>query len=568
MKKEILCMEIITHHILSMYVFLNLKQAGDNMSPFFRKRTKKKKQESIPTIPDSEMIKSNQDKFISANLEENMSKINAIFQNDMDFSNRRFKLFGTIPASLICLKSLVSNEIIDRDIIKPLQELSLPKGSDNVGTDFILEQVLYYSDTKIIENYSKLLQSLTLGKTIVFIEGISKALEFDAVQIDKRSIEQPETERVVIGPRDGFIEQIITNIGLIRYRLPVPEFRIEQTEVGTRSHTKVAICYLDDIANPTLVQEVKNRIDAVEIDSILDAGYLEQFIQDNPWSPFPQVLNTERPDKTIANILEGRVAILVDGSPFALIVPATFHQFYQTNEDYNVRWLISSFIRIIRFIALVFSLTFSSFYVTALSFHPELIPASFVVAASSGRQGVPFPVFVEVLIMEIAMEILREASVRMPQQIGGALSIVGVLVVGQAAVQAGFVSPITVFIIALSTIGSFATPSYNAANAFRMLRFFLVILAGIFGLLGLAIGIIIVLNHMVSLRSYGVPYMAPIAPVNLKALKDAIIRAPLDWLKERPKTLNPQNTKRVGKRVKEKAENNFVEEGRGGEDET
>lgn len=266
--------------------------------------------------------------------------------------------------------------------------------------------------------------------------------------------------------------------------------------------------------------------------------------------------------------MEGRVAILVDGSPFALIVPATFHQFYQTNEDYNVRWLISSFIRIIRFIALVFSLTFSSFYVTALSFHPELIPASFVVAASSGRQGVPFPVFVEVLIMEIAMEILREASVRMPQQIGGALSIVGVLVVGQAAVQAGFVSPITVFIIALSTIGSFATPSYNAANAFRMLRFFLVILAGIFGLLGLAIGIIIVLNHMVSLRSYGVPYMAPIAPVNLKALKDAIIRAPLDWLKERPKTLNPQNTKRVGKRVKEKAENNFVEEGRGGEDET
>lgn len=538
------------------------------MSPFFKKRAKKKKQENIPTIPDSEIIKSNQDKLISVNLEENMSKINAIFQNDMDFSNRRFKLFGTIPASLICLKSLVSNEIIDRDIIKPLQELSLPKGSDNVGTDFILEQVLYYSDTKIIENYSKLLQSLTLGKTIVFIEGISKALEFDAVQIDKRSVEQPETERVVIGPRDGFIEQIITNIGLIRYRLPVPEFRIEQTEVGTRSHTKVAICYLDDIANPTLVQEVKNRIDAVEIDSILDAGYLEQFIQDNPWSPFPQVLNTERPDKTIANILEGRVAILVDGSPFALIVPATFHQFYQTNEDYNVRWLISSFIRIIRLIALVFSLTFSSFYVTALSFHPELIPASFVVAASSGRQGVPFPVFVEVLIMEIAMEILREASVRMPQQIGGALSIVGVLVVGQAAVQAGFVSPITVFIIALSTIGSFATPSYNAANAFRMLRFFLVILAGIFGLLGLAIGIIIVLNHMVSLRSYGVPYMAPIAPVNIKALKDAIIRAPLDWLKERPKTLNPQNSKRVGKRVKEKAENNFIEEGRGGEDET
>lgn len=546
----------------------NLELEGDSMSPFFKRRTKKKNEKNIPTIPDSEIIKSNQDKQISENLKENINKINEIFQNDLDFSVRKFKIFGTMNATLICFKSMVSKDVIDRDIIKPLQEMELPKDLDVVGTDYILEQVLYYSDTKIIENYSKMLQSLTVGKTIVFVEGINKAIEFDAVQIDKRSIEQPETERVVVGPRDGFIEQIFTNIGLMRYRLPVPEFRIEQTEVGTRSHTKIAICYLEDIANPTLVEEVKKRIDAVEIDSILDAGYLEQFIQDNPWSPFPQILNTERPDKAIANILEGRVTILVDGSPFALIVPATFHQFYQTNEDYNVRWLISSFIRIIRLIALVFSLTFSSFYVTALSFHPELIPASFVVAASSGRQGVPFPVFVEVLIMEIAMEILREASVRMPQQIGGALSIVGVLVVGQAAVQAGFVSPITVFIIALSTIGSFATPSYNAANAFRMLRFFLVILAGIFGLLGLAVGIILVLNHMVSLRSYGIPYLSPIAPGNLKALKDTLIRAPLDWLKERPETLSPKNTKRVGKRVKEKSKNNFVEENRGGEDET
>lgn len=325
---------------------------------------------------------------------------------------------------------------------------------------------------------------------------------------------------------------------------------------------------MDDIVSEDLLKEVKMRIDAINIDSILDAGYIEQFIQDRPNSPFPQVQNTERPDKVIGNILEGRVAILIDGSPFALIVPATFNQFYQTSEDYYERWIISSFVRIVRMAALIFSLTFSSFYITVLSFHPELIPANFVVAAASGRQGVPFPVIFEVLVMEFAMEILREATVRMPQQVGGALSIVGVLVVGQAAVQAGFVSPITVVIIALSTIGSFATPSYNAATAFRMLRFLLIILAGTFGLLGLAVGIMLVLNHMLSLRSFGIPYMTPFSPGNIKSLKDSIFRAPFYWLKERPAENHVRDAQRIGKKVKDTTKNNFLDNNGGDFDET
>ena len=536
------------------------------MSPFFKKRTKS----TVPkvTIPDSEILKDKEKKKISSNIEENIEEFNRIFKNDIDFLVRRFSLFSSQPAALLCLKSLVGKEEVERDIVKPLQESAYPIDQSLNEVDYILNNVLYYTDVKTVLDIAELIQSLTLGKAIIFIDGNEKALELDAKKPEKRAIEQPETERVVRGARDGFIEQIGTNVALLRYRLPVPEFRIESTEVGTRTRTKVAVCYMEDIVNETLLKEVKKRIDAIKMDGILDAGYIEQFIQENPWSPFPQILNTERPDKVIGNVLEGRVAILVEGSPFALIAPATFNQFYQTSEDYNDRWIISSIIRIIRVLALVFSLLFSSFYVTVLSFHPELIPAKFVVAASSGRQGVPFPVFIEVLLMEIAMEILREATVRMPQQVGGALSIVGVLVVGQAAVQAGFVSPITVVIIAMSTIGSFATPSYNAATAFRMLRFALIILAGTLGLLGLAVGIIVVLNHMIGLRSFGVPYMSPFSPGNAQALRDSVIRSPFDWLRKRPPSINPKDKKRVGNRVKDKTAYNFLDEDGGERDET
>ena len=535
------------------------------MSPFFRKRTKSAQPKVI--MPESEILRDKEDQEVSLDLEANIDEFHQIYKNDIDFLIRRFQLFGSRPAALLCLKSLIGKEEVERDILKPLQESKLPLDQSLHEMDYIVNNVLYFSDVKIITELSPLIQSLTLGKAIIMIDGLDQALELDAKKAEKRAIEQSETERVVRGSKDGFIEQLETNIALLRARLPVPEFRIESTEVGMRTRSKVAVCYIEDIANETLVQEVKKRIDAIEIDGILDSGYIEQFIQDSPWSPFPQIQNTERPDRIIGNVLEGKVAILVEGSPHALVAPALFNQFYQTSEDYNDRWIISSSIRFIRLLALMFSLTFSSFYVTVLSFHPELIPGNFVVAASSGRHGVPFPVFIEVLIMEIAMEILREATVRMPQQVGGALSIVGVLVVGQAAVQAGFVSPITVVIIAMSTIGSFATPSYNAATAFRMLRFALIILSGMFGLLGLMLGIIMILNHMLSLRSFGVPYMYPFSPGDMKSIKDSIIRAPLAWLRERPAIENPQDKKRVGKRIKEKANYNFLNEDGGNRDE-
>jgi len=248
-------------------------------------------------------------------------------------------------------------------------------------------------------------------------------------------------------------------------------------------------------------------------------------------------------------LLEGRVIILMNGSPFALIAPSVFSQFYQTAEDYNERFLLVSFVRLSRLVALVFSLIFPSLYVAVISFNPELIPTEFAVAVAGGRAGVPFPTVIEVLLMEISMEVLREATIRLPQQVGGALSIVGVLVVGQAAVAAGFANPITVVIIALTTIGSFATPAYNAALALRLLRFPLVILAGMFGLYGVTVGLLLIINHMLSLKSFGVPYLTPVVPGNFQGMKDTLIRGPLWWMRQRPTMLQPYNQNRMGKQM-------------------
>ncbi len=376
------------------------------------------------------------------------------------------------------------------------------------------------------------------------MEGLTEAFLFDEKELEKRAIEQPQGEQVIRGPRDGFIEHLQTNIALIRSRIPVAKLRVKELKVGLMTKSSVAICYLDETVNKKLVEEVESRLRNANIDRVLDSGYIEQLIEDNPSSPFPQVQYTERPDKAVGNLVEGRVIIIIDGTPLVLICPATFNQFLQTSEDYNERALISSLIRMIRILALGSSLLFPSLYVAVLSFHPELIPAEFAVAVTSGRGGIPFPVVVEVLLMEIAMEILREATVRMPQQVGGALSIVGVLVIGQAAVEAGFVSPVTVVIIALSSIGSFATPAYNVAIAFRLLRFPILLLSGMFGLFGLVSAMLLMFNHMLALKSFGVPYLSPISPADWYSLRDSIVRFPLRWLLKRPEELHTYNTVR------------------------
>lgn len=483
------------------------------------------------------------------------STVSELLGDNDDFVSRQFHLFGTIPANLIYFSSLVDSDTINREVLRPLMASSPRADSDPARVsdlkDFLLYDQLYFAQGEWVTDFSTMIEALMTGYSVILVHGIKAALLLNTQKIDQRSIDQPKTEQVIRGPREGFIERLETNLALLRYRLPTEKLKVKTMKIGRLTRTKVAVCYLDGIANPALVQEVQRRLSKIDIDGILDSGYLEQFLSDNRWTPFPLLQNTERPDKAASALLEGRVAIIADGSPFALMAPVLFSVFYQVVSDYVEKSVVSSFIRLSRLVAIIFSLIFPSLYVSIISFNPELIPTEFAVAVAGGRAGVPFPAVIEVLVMEISMEVLREATIRMPQQVGGALSIVGVLVVGEAAVEAGFASPITVVIIALTTIGSFATPAYDAALALRILRFSLVILAGIFGLYGVMAGLILIANHMLSLKSFGVPYLSPVIPGNAQGMKDSLFRGQLWTLNKRPASYQPLDTTKLGKETQE-----------------
>ncbi|OBZ17951.1 spore gernimation protein GerA [Bacillus sp. FJAT-26390] len=496
---------------------------------------------------------------ISVRIEDTITFIKSILGSNEDLTIRNFHVFGQHPAAIIYYSNMINQNTVNSDIVKPLMYIPPHLIGRSIEItelkDVLLNDALYHSESKLEGALTTLIESILKGETVIIVEGLEEALLIGTRNIDKRAIDQPATEQVIRGPREGFIEPLGTNISLIRYRLQSPDLRIQTMEIGRRTKSKVAICYMDGITNPELVKEVNTRLSKIDIDGVLDSGYLEQFIEDNHYSPFPQVQYTERPDKVVANLLEGRVSILVDGSPLALVVPTVFSQFYQTVEDYTERFVLMSSIRFARLIALMFSLIFPSIYVSIISFNPELIPTEFAVAVAGGRAGVPFPAVIEVMIIEISMEVLREATIRLPQQVGGALSIVGVLVIGQAAVAAGFSSPITIVIIALTTIGSFATPAYNAALALRLLRFPLIIMAGTFGLYGVMIGLILIANHLLSMKSFGVPYLSPLIPAEIQGFKDLLVRGPLWAMSKRPSFLQPVDPTRMDKSTNEELKN-------------
>lgn len=492
---------------------------------------------------------------LTGSIEDTIAVIEQSLGESDDFIIRRFHVFGYIPAAVLFLSDLGKEETIGRDILKPLMYVPRHLAGKNIKSNqlksVLLNETLFKSEVQLERRISKLVEFILFGRKVIVVQGLDEAFVTGARSVAKRSVNQPETEQVIRGPREGFVEPLDTNLSMIRYRLPISNYRVKFRQIGRLTKSRAAVCYIEGIANPALVQEVNDRLGAIDLDGVLDSGYLEQFIEDNNLSPFPQIQNTERPDKAVANLLEGRVVILLDGSPFALIVPAVFSQFYQSVDDYSERFVLSSFVRLARLVALLFSLIFPSLYVSVISYNPELIPTEFAVAVAGGRAGVPFPAVVEVLIMEISMEVLREATVRLPRQVGGALSIVGVLVIGTAAVSAGFASPITVVVIALTTIGSFATPAYNTALALRLLRFPLIFLAGIFGLYGVMVGLIIIVNHMLSLRSFGVPYLSPVVPGNWQGIKDTIARSAFWMMPKRPLDLHPPHSARLGRRSME-----------------
>jgi spore germination protein KA len=352
------------------------------------------------------------------------------------------------------------------------------------------------------------------------------------------------TETVVRGPKEGFTENLRTNTALIRRKIKTPHLWLESKKIGRETVTDVAIMYIDGIANEKVIKEVHSRLDRIEIDGILESGYIEELIQDEALSPFPTVYYSERPDKIAAELLEGKVAILVDGTPIVLVVPALFVSFIQAAEDYYQRADISTLIRLLRFFSLFIALLGPSLYIAITTFHQEMLPTGLLINLAAQREGVPFPAFIEALMMETAFEILREASLRMPKAIAQAISIVGTLVIGTAAVEAGIVSAAMVIVVAITAISSFVLPSFAMSMSIRMLRFPMMALAASFGLFGILIGFIALILHLCSLRSFGVPYMSPFGPFIKEDINDTIIRVPRGRMFFRPRLISQKNIRR------------------------
>ncbi|XNQ61233.1 spore germination protein [Alkalihalobacillus sp. 1P02AB] len=488
-------------------------------------------------------------------LDDNLLKIKKSFDNDCDLVIRKLSINQfehKKEMALIYIEGIADCNVIEESVIVAIRDEYRNKECFEELMDLSnIIECISTSDIKKINEYEDAYAILFNGNTLLLVDGINEALAIDTKNYKERSIQESETEVLVRGPRDSFTEVIRTNTALVRQRIRSINLRVVSMEIGRATKTEIAVMYLDNITEPELVKEVFRRLEKINIDSILESGYIEELIQDETFTPFPTISSTERPDSVSGKLLEGRVAILVNGTPFALVVPALFTEFYQVPEDYYQRSDYITLIRILRLLAVLLSLLAPSFYIAITTFHHEMLPPTLLVSLYSQREGVPFPAFVEALIMEIAFEIIREAGLRMPRAVGQAVSIVGTLVVGLAAVEAGLVSAAMVIIVAITAISSFVIPSFNMGASFRILRFPMMALAASFGLYGISIGCILIVLHLCSLRSFGIPYMSPFAPFNLADQKDNILRLPLWDMIARPKLMNHQNVKREKENEKE-----------------
>ncbi|MCM3728194.1 spore germination protein [Neobacillus cucumis] len=504
-------------------------------------------QNRVKELEDTNVLSS--DKKVSHDLAENEKIFKDIFQNCSDIVFRPISIHGHTQLLLIYVDGLIDTKVLDEAVLKPLMFQGNPQELGNITWfgQMVKDQMIAVAQTKIASTVNEVVQGIVGANIAILVENGNDALLADIKGAAARSIEEPTSEPVIRGGREGFTEGLRTNTSLLRKRMKSPRLKMEPLLVGKITQTDIVISYIEGIVNDSILAEVRERIKRIKIDGVLESGYIEEFIEDAPFSPFPTIQNTERVDVVMAGLLEGKVAILTDGTPFVLLVPFTFYGGLQAAEDYYERFIFMSMIRWIRFLLFNVALFLPSFYVAITVFHPEMMPQSLLISFAAARETSPFPTAVEAFLMELTFESLREAGVRLPKPVGSAVSIVGALVIGQAAVSAGIVSAPIVIVVAGTGIASFAIPRYNLGLAYRLLRFPLLILAGTLGLFGISMGFLTILLHLTSLRSFGVPYLSPLKPHGGKGVKDTLWRAPRWMLHVLPRLIAGKDSVRVPK---------------------
>jgi spore germination protein KA len=502
------------------------------------------KQSLSQNIPDKTQIP------LSSNPQENLKKLNELFSDASDIVIRQFEIDYQVPikAFIIYVDGLVDRELVQMNLMKPLMlDVQLTKADGEFdhenALNIIYRRVLTISEVREVKDFQETVNAVLSGDTALFVEGSNAALIASLHGWESRNVMPPDTDAVVRGPREGFTETLRTSTSQLRRKIKNPNLKFENMKIGKQTQTDVVIAYIKGIANEKIVEEVKRRLSKIDTDAILESGYIEQYIEDSPWSFLPTVGNSEKPDIVAAKILEGRVAILIDGSPFVLTVPYLFIEAFQSSEDYYSRPFYSSIVRLLRFTAYFISVFSPAVYVALTTYHQEMLPPAMLYSLAAAREGTPFPAFVEAMMMGIIYEILKEAGIRLPRPVGQAVSIVGALVIGESAVSAGLIGAPMVIVVSLTAISSYVVASIS--DTITIMRLTYVLLAAFMGLFGIMIGAAGFLTHMVSLRSFGVPYLAPLAPIVTEDLKDVFFRPHLWSECKRPKLIAKENIVRV-----------------------
>lgn len=448
--------------------------------------------------------------------------------------------------AILYLDGLVDNKLIADSIMQPLmrqKDFSFQKSSSIRDLmDFISKSVLSAGDISKTTSMDEIIDACLEGNTVFLLEGEKRGLIIGTKGWEKRNISEPQSEQVIRGPREGFTENFRTNTSMLRRKIKHPDFKMQHMRIGEKTSTNVCMAYIQGVANPQVVDTVRQRLHSIDVDSILDAGYIEEYIEDAPYSVFSTVGFTEKPDVAAAKILEGRVGIVVDGSPFVLTVPMLFIESFQTAEDYYVRPFYASVARTMRFLAYFITLFSVPLFITLSSYHQELIPTTLLFTIARAKESTPFPTFIEAILMVFSFEILREAGLRLPRPVGQAISIVGALIMGDAAVAAGLVGAPTVIVVALTAVAGFVVPSQ--VDSVSILRLILIILATILGGYGVALGFLGILVHLSTLRSFGVAYFNTVIPS--RDLQDSVVRMPLSKMFNRPRGISYDDITRRG----------------------
>ena len=471
---------------------------------------------------------------LTRSLKENMRDIDERIKDCDDIKCRKMKL-GRDEKTEACIyyvEVAINNLTIEETVIGKLIN-RLWNMEPEEQYEYISDNALGITDVKELKDLSEVIMGIMIGDGVVLIDGYDKAVKIKSKGYPMMSVGESNMEKVMRGSREGFADALKCNTALVRKRIRSDKLKVKEKIMGNITNTTVAIAYVEGLVRDSVLEEIDRRLSKLQLEGLTDTGIIEQLTEESKLSPFPQYQTTERPDKAAMELLNGRVVLFVDNTPVALLLPTNYSNFFQTVDDYYNRFQVVSFARIIRYVAAIIAVTFPAFYLAVVNFHPEILPTSLVMTLASARQNVPFPALIEVLLMELAFELLREAGVRIPGPMGSTIGIVGGLIIGQAAVSAGVVSPMIVIVVALTALASFAIPNEELSSSYRILKYFSIFMAAIYGFFGIIMAWLFIIGHLSKLKSFGFPYLMPTVAADINGgedLKDYVVRYPLGRL--------------------------------------